>query len=42
MIAIERGDLILLCLWKCGSATVAACCAGIELECHSWVGQYGK
>lgn len=34
MFAAETGDRILLCLWKCRSATVAACCAGREIKCH--------
>ena len=38
MFAIETRDLILLCLWKCTSATVAACCAGREIKCHFQVG----
>lgn len=34
MFATETGDVNLPCLWKCRSATVAACCAGREIPCH--------
>lgn len=34
MFATETGDVNLLCLWKCRSATVAACSAGREILYH--------